>query len=87
MLIKYNPETLESCCKDAVLVGKCNCSYICNTISTYYKEPPKDTPSENKGKESSSSTISGTYKDYDSKYFLKNLLKREETEAGNNEES
>ncbi len=82
---KYNPETLESCCKDAVLAGKCNYSYICNTISTYHKEPPKDTPSQNKSKESPSSSISGTYKDDDSKYSLKNLLKRQETEAGNEE--
>lgn len=82
---KYNPETLENCCKDAVLAGKCNYSYICNTISTYHKEPPKDTPSQNKSKESPSSSISGTYKDDDSKYSLKNLLKRQETEAGNEE--
>ena len=82
---KYNPETLESCCKDAVLAGKCNYSYICNTISTYHKEPPRDTPSQNKSKESPSSSISGTYKDDDSKYSLKNLLKRQETEAGNEE--
>ena len=82
---KYNPETLESCCKDAVLAGKCNYSYICNSISTYHKELPKDTPSQNKSKESSSSSISGTYKDDDSKYSLKNLLKRQETEAGNEE--
>ncbi|MGN8850699.1 hypothetical protein [Bariatricus sp. HCP28S3_C2] len=77
---KYSPETLESCCKDAVLAGKCNYSYICNTISTYHKELPKD-----KSKESSSPSISGTYKDDDSKYSLKNLLKRQETEAGNEE--
>ena len=82
---KYSPETLESCCKDAVLAGKCNYSYICNTISTYHKELPKDIPSKDKSKESSSPSISGTYKDDDSKYSLKNLLKRQETEAGNEE--
>ena len=34
---KYSPEALERCCKDAVLAGRCNYSYICNTISTYHK--------------------------------------------------
>ena len=29
--------------------------------------------------------VSGAYKDDDSKYSLKNLLKRQETEAGNEE--
>lgn len=29
----YSPQALENCCKDAVLAGKCNYSYICNTVS------------------------------------------------------
>src|SRR5699024_4524190 len=33
---KYSPEALERCCKDAVLAGRCNYSYICNTIRSSY---------------------------------------------------
>ena len=45
---KYSPEALERCCKDAVLAGKYNYLYICNTVSAYHKEPlqspaPQDT--------------------------------------------
>ena len=29
------------CCKDAVLAGKCNYFYICNTILTYHKPANK----------------------------------------------
>ena len=79
---KYSPEALERCCKDAVLAGKCNYSYICNTISTYHKEPSQSTASQSKPNEDAATTVSGTYKDDDSKYSLKNLLKRQETEAG-----
>ena len=77
-----SPEALERCCKDAVLAGKCNYSYICNTISTYHKEPSQSTASQSKPNEDAATTVSGTYKDDDSKYSLKNLLKRQETEAG-----
>ena len=73
---KYSPEALERCCKDAVLAGRCNYSYICNTISTYHKEPlqsimPQSSPNDN---EDAAAAVSGTYKDDDSKYSLKNLL-------------
>ena len=70
---KYSPEALERCCKDAVLAGKCNYSYICNTISTYYKEPAQSTIPQRKTKEEAAAAVSGTYKDDDSKYSLKNL--------------
>ena len=82
---KYSPEALERCCKDAVLAGKCNYSYICNTISTYHREPSRSTTSQSKPNEDASIAVSGTYKDDDSKYSLKNLLKRQETEAGHEE--
>lgn len=77
---KYSPETLERCCKDAVLAGKCNYSYICNTISTYHK-PTQSTAPQNKAQKVEEA-VSGAYKDDDSKYSLRNLLKRQETEAG-----
>lgn len=82
---KYSPEALERCCKDAVLAGKCNYSYICNTISTHHREPSRSTTSQSKPNEDASIAVSGTYKDDDSKYSLKDLLKRQETEAGHEE--
>lgn len=82
---KYSPEALECCCKDAVLAGRCNYSYICNTISTYHKEPLQSTMPQSSPNEDAATAVSGAYKDDDSKYSLKNLLKRQETEAGNEE--
>lgn len=82
---RYSPEALERCCKDAVLAGKCNYSYICNTISTYHREPSRSTTSQSKPNEDASIAVSGTCKDDDSKYSLKDLLKRQETEAGHEE--
>ena len=79
---KYSPEALEHCCKDAVLAGKCNYSYICNTIATYHKEPLHHPAPQSESNKNISAAISGTYKDDDSKYFLRNLLKRRETEGG-----
>ena len=79
---KYSPEALERCCKDAVLAGKCSYSYICNTISTYHKEPSQSTTPQSKSSKDAATAVSGTYKDDDSKYSLKNLLKRQETEGG-----
>ena len=82
---KYSPEALERCCKDAVLAGRCNYSYICNTISTYHKEPLQSIMPQSSPNEDDATAVSGAYKDDDSKYSLKNLLKRQETEAGNEE--
>lgn len=82
---KYSPEALERCCKDAVLAGKCNYSYICNTVSAYHKEPLQSPAPQDTHKEYDATAISGTYKDDDSKYSLRNLLRRQETEAGNEE--
>ena len=79
---KYSSEALERCCKDAVLAGKCNYSYICNTISTYHKESLQHPAPQSESNTDVSAAISGTYKDDDSKYSLRNLLKRQETEGG-----
>ena len=65
-----------------MVIKACNYSYICNTISTYHKEPVQSTVPQSKIKEEAAAAVSGTYKDNDSKYSLKNLLKRQETEAG-----
>jgi hypothetical protein len=80
---KYSQEALERCCKEAILAGKCNYSYICNTVSTYYEEPKQNPSPQRKLGENAETTIFGTYKDDDSKYSLRNLLKRQETEADN----
>lgn len=32
---RYTPEALEACCHDAILAGRCNYSYVANTIATY----------------------------------------------------
>ena len=40
---------------------------------------PQSSPNDN---EDAAAAVSGTYKDDDSKYSLKNLLKRQETEGG-----
>ena len=77
---KYLLQALENCCKDAVLAGKYNYSYICNTVSSYYKEPLKSPVIQNKQKEVSAD-IAGTHKNDDSKYSLQNLIKRQEMEA------
>lgn len=81
---KYSQEALEACCKDAVLAGKCNYSYICNTVSTYYKAPQKTSALKSLHRESFV-PISGTYKDDDRKYSINALLNRQKTEAGHEE--
>lgn len=53
-------------------------------VSAYHREPLQG-PAPQKGKEDVSTAISDTYKDDDSKYSLRNLLKRQETKAGNEE--
>lgn len=79
---KYSPATLESCCKDAVLSGKCNYSYICNTIAAYDKKTDSLSAVISKTVlKDNQVPVSGTYKDDDSRYSLKNLLSRQDTEA------
>lgn len=83
---RYSPKALENCCRDAVIIGKCNYSYISNTVSTYHTESRKAEsiyaiPQHTQETE----TISGRYKDDDSQYSLRNLLKRQEQEVHNEE--
>ena len=61
-----------------MLEGKCNYTYISNTIATYYSEP--EAVQTDKGSVSND-TVKGAYKDDDTKYSLKNLLKRQEQEG------
>ena len=51
-------------------------------ISTYHKAPSQSPAPQSESNKNISAAISGTYKDDDSKYSLKNLLKRQEMEDG-----
>jgi len=77
---KYGKATLEKCCHDAILYGKCNYTYIANTISTY-AEPaakPVDRSGSSLKPVNKDTVVTGIYKDDDEKYSLQNLLKRQE---------
>ena len=77
---KYGKLALEECCHDAILQGKCNYTYIANTISMYAKpstEPPVDRMSSTLKPAAKDTVVTGIYKDDDSKYSLENLLKRQ----------
>ena len=75
---RYSPKALEACCRDAVLAGKCNYTYISNTIATYYTEP---VTTQTDTESTTSDTVHGVYKDDDAKYSLNYLLKRQEREV------
>ena len=72
---------MEECCHDAVLHGKCNYTYISNTISMYARSPDEasvDRMSSTLKPASKDTVVTGIYKDDDEKYSLQNLLKRQE---------
>ncbi len=78
---KHGKLALEECCRDAVLHGKCNYTYISNTISMYVS--PDETSAVDRLSSSlkpinSDTVATGIYKDDDTKYSLENLLKRQE---------
>ena len=78
---KYGEFALEACCHDAILRGKCNYTYIANTISMYAApaaEPPVDRLSSTLKPIDKNAVVTGIYKDDDAKYSLQNLLKRQE---------
>lgn len=77
---KYGKAALEECCRDAILHGKCNYTYISNTISMYAKPTPEpmDTSGSSLKPVNKGVVVTGVYKDDDEKYSLKNLLKRQE---------
>ena len=70
---RYSKETLENCCRDALLNNRCNYTYISNNIASYYTQPSKETEAVNDVKEPS-----GKYKDDDNSYSLDSLLKAQE---------
>lgn len=78
---KYGNLALEECCRDAILHGRCNYTYISNTISmyaSYVPDPPVDRLSSSLKPVKKDTVVTGIYKDDDSKYSLENLLKRQE---------
>ena len=76
---RYSPATLERCAHDAVLSGRCNYTYIANTIASYadiaaateMTHSPSDTVLHKR------EPVTGAYKDDDSKYTLKSLIERQ----------
>lgn len=71
---RHGKEALERCCQDALLRGRCNYTYIANTIASYkiegsdsHKEPCEEAES-----------LTGVFKDDDSRYSLRNLLQKQE---------
>jgi transposase len=77
---KYSPEALELCCKDAILNGKCNYSYVYNTVSMYHTERKEEAVKPASVVAEAAVTVSGRYKDDDSRYSLRSLLDRQEKE-------
>ena len=80
---RYSCEALEACSHDAILAGRCNYSYVANTIATYDRKPDREqcsSPSGNSRRESRK-PVTGAYKDDDAKYTLENLLKKQSQEA------
>ena len=77
---KYGKAALEECCHDAILHGKCNYTYISDTISMYAKPAPEpvDRLSSTLKPANKDAVVTGIYKDDDDKYSLQNLLKRQE---------
>lgn len=75
MADRHGPKALEACCHDAVLAGRCNYSYIANTIAAYDKP---EQLSEVRKASDSPMPVKGMYKDDDTKYSLMNLLKNQE---------
>lgn len=74
----YGNETLERCCQDAIKCGKCNYTYVSNTITSYVKIPvAKSEPPALKPRQADQQ-VTGAFKDDDSHYSLSNLLKKQE---------
>lgn len=71
---RYGKEALECCCKDAVLRGKCNYTYVANTITSYKIEPTVN----QKPSLEVEAHPTGLFKDDDSRYSIKNLLQKQE---------
>ena len=76
---KYGNKALEACCHDAILNGKCNYTYISNTISMFAESNNKDAEDIQKDIKATPDTepTTGIYKDDDAQYSLDNLLRKQ----------
>lgn len=79
---KHGKDALEKCCGDAVIAGKCNYSYVANTISSYASCKANDGQESQRREPNAPAT--GAYKDDASKYSIENLLGRQNREEGGN---
>lgn len=78
---KYGKPALEECCRNAIIHGRCNYTYVANTISMY-ADHSDDLSIDRMGNTlkpvSKDTVVTGIYKDDDEKYSLQNLLRRQE---------
>ena len=78
---KYGKLALEECCHEAILNGRCNYTYVSNTISMFANpkaKQPLDRMSNTLKPMNKDGVVTGIYKDEDAQYSLENLLKRQE---------
>ena len=76
---RYSKEALERCCHDAINAGRCNYTYISNTITEYADVPvPEKTAATTALRTQAARPVTGIYKDDDSRYSLKALLSAQE---------
>lgn len=74
---KHGKTALENCCRDAVLAGKCSYTYVANTIASYDEEPEPTGNYPSRLKSVDDRSVTGTFKDDDSRYSIENLLRRQ----------
>ena len=74
---KYSKPALEKCCHDALLAGKCNYTYIANTITTYAGAEENTVTPEQPPVSHPDTPVTGRFKDDDARYSLRNLLEKQ----------
>ena len=76
---RYSPDALERCAHDAILAGRCNYTYISNTITSYADEPAPKTGVDQPAVTTRHDPVqaAGAYKDDDSRYTLRSLIERQ----------
>lgn len=75
---RYSANTLERCCEAALLAGRCNYTFITNTISSYVEVENEDNKNLESKKEDSEIAVTGAYKDNDEEYSMAKLLQKQE---------
>lgn len=73
---RYGKKALEACCRAAVLEGRCNYSYIKNTIVDFVDGDVPEPPLQPEDI-ADDAIVSGRYKDDDSAYSLRRLLEKQ----------